>query len=200
MNWKKENDVVIFEMGMKIKFDFPIKRILEMDDAFFIELELSDEHEDNYFCISKKDGSVKWKEKKNNIHFFKYPLERYQGVHQRCVMDWAKENNILVLGRERRISFDCPINCILETMGIVIVLLEVPSKKSMTENVFGISSDGNILWQIERIPATSTNPTNCYTNVGESGVPGIFVAFNWNCTNVYADVLTGKVIDTEFTK
>ena len=110
-----------------------------------------------------------------------------------------KEDKILIIDNEKRAYFDYPIGAIFETCGILIVVLDIPPKQSMTENVFGISKTGEVIWQIERIPQTS-HPVNRYTSIKDNSISGIAVAWNWNCTNVYIDVNTGKVIDTEFTK
>lgn len=201
MNWRKEYNALILETGKAVKFDFPIKRIHEMDDVLNIVLDISDEcmAKENYYDISKKDESVRWKDRIVHDVSFNYPVNEYQQKSRQCAMDWAKEENVLVLNNNVRIVFDYSIEAVLETFGTIIVLLDSPPQITMTENVFGVSYEGKIIWQIERIPAT-TSPHNRYTNISESGVPGIFVAFNSNCTNVYTDVLTGKVLDTEFTK
>ena len=90
----------------------------------------------------------------------------------------------------------------------------------MNENVFGVSGEGNILWQIERI-SEATYPACEYKNLSE-GVPDTllrqlerypeykglsqyyrpdtFVAWNWNGTVATVDVSTGKVLKTFFLK
>lgn len=201
MNWRKEYNALILETGKTVKFDFPINCVSEMDDAVIVELYTSDKYltTENVYCISKKNESIRWKDRIVQDVPINYSANEYQQKSRLCAMDWAKEENVLILNNNVQIPFDYSIKAVLETFGTIIVLLDSPPQITMTENVFGVSYDGKILWQIERIPAT-TSPHNRYTGISESGVPGIFVAFNSNCTNVYTDVLTGKVLDTEFTK
>jgi hypothetical protein len=69
----------------------------------------------------------------------------------------------------------------------------------MTENVFGVSSDGTIIWQIERNHETVANPNNQYVDV-RPGSPGTVIVGNWNGTDAVAEVATGRVVETHFTK
>jgi len=202
MNWCKEKNVLILETGKTISFDFPIKCIDEISDSLTIRLDIPPEFSktDNSFCICKEDGTIKWKDISGVTRPPRHSIDNYQGHPEKCVMNWAKEDNILILENNKRISFEHPIKSVLETSGIIVVILDVPSKQSMTENVFGVSGDGEIIWQIERIPETATDPINRYTGFSVSSLAGIVVASNWNCINVYIDAKTGKVVDTEFTK
>jgi hypothetical protein len=128
-------------------------------------------------------------------------------------------SNQLILENGAHVDFDLSIKCAIKVLGIVVVALDVPPKQSMNENVFGVSSEGKILWQIERIPNAS-NPICRYTdvNVIESGpdnllcrleqypeykglgeyarIPGTFIAGNWCGSEAIVDVKTGKVLRT----
>jgi hypothetical protein len=97
------------------------------------------------------------------------------------------------------VEFDHTIREVVEVGDVLIVLLDVPPKESMTENVFGVSKAGQILWQIERIPATATDPVNCYTSIFPPK-GGIVRLYNWNGTGVRIDPQTGKVLATWFGK
>jgi len=91
------------------------------------------------------------------------------------------------------VEFDLPIHEVAEVNDVLIVLLDVPPRVSMTENVFGVSKAGQIIWQIERIPETATNPVNRYTSffppTGRTAK-----LYNWNGTGVEIDARTGKVV------
>jgi hypothetical protein len=204
MNWRKENNVLILEMGKKIEFDFIIKGVTDFSLATGIDVQLDVPEEksdvENVYFISEEDGEIVGK---NIVHFersAKCSLDENLAIPEKCVMNWAKEDETLIIENEKRVSFDYPIGTIFETCGILLVVLDVPPKQSMTENVFAVSKEGEILWQIEPTPKTASHPVNSYINVGDSSIPGIAVATNWNCTNVYINIITGKVIDTEFTK
>jgi len=203
MNCRKENNILILETGKKINFDFPVKGIADNKCSDSIEVQLDVPAKqlttENIFCISKEDGSITSKDILSIPYPSSYSTSKNTSSSKRCVMDWAKEDNVLILENNKRVSFDYPIGSVLETAGIIIITLEIPPGQSMTENVFGVSGEGEILWQIERIPATATSPVNRYMTLWEDP-PGVVVAGNWNCTNAYIDVKTGKVIDTLFVK
>lgn len=69
----------------------------------------------------------------------------------------------------------------------------------MTENIFGVTAEGQHLWTIEGTEANSTDPTNTYTAL--SRLEGdVIHAFNWNGTDNVIDVRTGKILETRVTK
>lgn len=198
MNWRKEKNVLILETGIRINFDFPIKAVIDhkSSDSITVWLDVLGEPVEikNVFCISKEKGIVLWKHRTQDA---KYLVGKT--LYQKCVMDWAKESNVLIIENSKQVTFDYPICSILESSGMLIVSLDIPSNKVMTENVFGVSREGEILWQIERIPETATNPINRYIDLREDSF-GFVVAGNWNATDVYIDAKTGKVLKTQFTK
>jgi hypothetical protein len=133
-------------------------------------------------------------------------------------MEYQTNGNQLTLDNGAHVEFDLPIKCAIEVSGIVVVALDVPLRQSMNENVFGVSGEGKIMWQIERIPETS-HPTSVYKNVylidpgpgnlfqqleqypefkglSEYYKPGTFIAGNWCGTEAIVDVKTGKVLKT----
>jgi hypothetical protein len=203
MNWRKENDVLVMETGKRITFDFPIKGIVGGDTLTCLDVHLDVPADqlgtENVYYISKENGDIEAKDCIDFSHIPKHLEDKNKAVHEKCAMDWAKEGETLIIENETCVSFDYPIEAIFETCGILIVVLDNPPKQSMTENVFAVSKEGKILWQIERTPKTA-HPVSRYTSVRETSVAGIVCAWNWNCTNVYIDVKTGKVLDTESKK
>jgi len=116
-------------------------------------------------------------------------------------MLWHVKDKELIFENGEKIKFDYSINEAIEKEDIIILILEVPVDISMTENAFGISIDKrSTLWQVEKIPATATDPVNVYTGITLRDNPGTVSLFNWNCTVVVIDIKTGKVISSEFTK
>jgi hypothetical protein len=103
--------------------------------------------------------------------------------------------------RESRIEFDNGTGVTLpftvgdtaEVDGVLVVVLKLPPGQSMTENVLGISESGAILWQIERIPATSIDPVanQFVTIIGHD--KGTVRVSNWNGVVVDVYVETVKV-------
>jgi hypothetical protein len=136
-------------------------------------------------------------------------------------MQYQIIGNQLLLEDKIKVEFDLSIKCAIEVSDIVVVLLDVPPHKVMSENVFGISSEGNILWQIERIPEIS-RPGCVYKNLYEriadtllqqlekypqyyglreyACIPNTFVAGNWCGVEAIVDVNTGKVLKTFYLK
>jgi len=110
-------------------------------------------------------------------------------------MTFQVEGNQLRTPQGTIVSFDYRIAEFAEVDGVLIVVLDVPPNASMTENVFGVSKEGRILWQIERIPETGTDPTNCYTSI----FPRLQL-FNWSCVGVEIDVHKGTIINKWFGK
>ena len=202
MNWRKENNILVLETGKKIEFDFAIKGVEDLSQTTGLRVQLDVPKEksgiENVY-LSTKDGVIVQRHIIKNLASPKIAIDEDLAIPQECTMNWAKKDNILIINDEKPVSFDYPIGVVFETCGILLLVLDVPSKQSMTENVFAVSKEGRIFWQIERIIKTS-HPVNCYIGVSDSRIPGIVVAYNWNCTNVYVDIKTGKVVDTEFTK
>lgn len=71
----------------------------------------------------------------------------------------------------------------------------------MTENVFGVTRDGVLLWQIEWIPQTGTYSQNRHVGVtcAEPEKELVHVA-NWNGDVVDVELRTGKVVGWRFLK
>lgn len=106
-----------------------------------------------------------------------------------------------VSGKQLRISehatleFDYPISEVVENGDMLIVLLEVPAKESMTENVFGVSKAGHIVWQIEPRPDLMPDSADCYTGISLAN-GGRVVLGAWFRLDVEIDPHTGKVLDS----
>jgi hypothetical protein len=205
MNWRKEKNALILETGKRISFGFPIKGIIGSSGLTSLVITLDNFAEssdnENKYLVSKKEGTI---EGKDFVKYPKpaiYPKDISLASPAKCTIDWAKQGEVLVLDNERQVKFDYPIGSIFETCGILIVVLDVPPEQIMTENVFGVSKQGEIIWQIETTPKTSYPClTNRYVSVKDSSISGIAMVWNFNCTAVFIDVKTGKVVDTKFTK
>jgi hypothetical protein len=101
--------------------------------------------------------------------------------------------NDVVFANGRLATLPFPISATAEVDGVVVAVLGLPPGTSMTENVFGLSAEGAILWQVERIPETSSDAiANQYVSIIGSG-EGMARVSNWNGVVVDVDVQTGKV-------
>jgi hypothetical protein len=114
-------------------------------------------------------------------------------------MSWTIEKRQIENVQGNVIPFPYDIKETLEVNGILVVLLEVPPDRVMTENVFAISSDGKLLWQIAPTAGNSTDPVNTYTGFTGHG-EGTVRIFNWNGTSSLVDLQTGKVLATGVAK
>ena len=78
----------------------------------------------------------------------------------------------------------------------LVVRLKIPLGIRFNENIFGISYEGKILWQIEpRKHPTSVSP---YTNLAREG-DSVYV-FNWDGTDLVLDPYTGKILKEGYSK
>ena len=124
MNWRKERNELILETGKRISFDFPIKSVNESSTCNLeVELDIPVEKSatENNYCISKEGEIIR---SENIISCSKpsnYPEDKNRKVAEKCSMDWAKEDKILIIDNKKRICFDYPIRAIFETCGILIV-------------------------------------------------------------------------------
>ena len=76
------------------------------------------------------------------------------------------ERNILYV-KNRDILFDYNIEKVIETNGVFIVLLDIPTKDNTVNNIYGIAND-DIIWRIQSYLKiyTDLNPTRlCSTSL-----------------------------------
>jgi hypothetical protein len=115
-------------------------------------------------------------------------------------MTCSYEGAELLVGDGRRVHFDFPILEVAERSGVCIVVLNIPPKVSMTENVYGVSGEGIILWQIERSEKSGHDPTCCYVGFVPCDVPRAVRIANWSCWVADVDVRSGTILSEYFAK
>ena len=54
-------------------------------------------------------------------------------------MSFQFDGNRLKLDKGFHVNFELPIKCAIEISGIIVVVLNVPPRQMMTENMFGVS-------------------------------------------------------------
>lgn len=114
-------------------------------------------------------------------------------------MDWNVSSKQVTASNGAVVRFDYDIRGTAHVDGVLIVILEVPPGHVMTENVFGVSRGGKLLWQIERSAANSTDPENRYICVtGHSRETARI--YSWSGMNSGIDVHTGRIVDTQVAK
>ena len=84
-----------------------------------------------------------------------------------------------------------------ETFGnVAVVRLDVPPGTRLNENVFAISSDGRVLWQIA--PESHAYEDSPYTGLSRDGDQ--VVAHNWDGAVLWLDPASGQVIRRGYRK
>lgn len=79
---------------------------------------------------------------------------------------------------------------------VIVVRVHPKGINFLNENVFGISYEGEILWQIEKVDHVDKDSP--YT--GLSKKDELLTAYNWDGFDYLIDPNTGKVINKEFVK
>jgi hypothetical protein len=110
-------------------------------------------------------------------------------------MTFTIDGKRLLTAEGATVDFAFAISAIAVINDVLVVLLDVPPGESMTENVFGVSKEGKLIWQIERSPELSVDPTDQYISFF-----GRLQMWRWSCHGVEIDVNTGKIIRTWFGK
>lgn len=87
-----------------------------------------------------------------------------------------------------RVVFEHPILRALPFEDVVIVVLSVPL--GITDNVFGVSLSGKILWQIPPVEQRDSNPR--YVGINREGE--VVTANRWDDLHVQVDPRTGRVL------
>lgn len=114
-------------------------------------------------------------------------------------MKWQVAGNTITTPLGVRIKLELPVKEVVEIDDVLVVVLDVPPKAVMTENVFGFCEDGLLLWQIQPVPEVSQNPVNCYVGVSHLQ-PKLAALANWNGWVIDVEPKTGSVVGKRFLK
>jgi len=104
--------------------------------------------------------------------------------------------NKLILDAGNQVSFKHDIDKVVSFDNVVVVLLKMPSGVIFNENVFGVSLNGQIRWQIQKLlPDTEDSP---HINIKRSA--NGLDAYNWSGLKIRVNLKTGKIVDKRITK
>lgn len=103
--------------------------------------------------------------------------------------------NIKMNGKTLSFKFD--IAEYIELKGVVVVRLKIPTDVVFNENIFGVDTDGKIIWQIARKEFMHNNSP--YTNIKRINDHKVNLS-NWDGTQVLIDSSTGKILDEKWVK
>jgi hypothetical protein len=102
----------------------------------------------------------------------------------------------LQLDSGRKVTFLYPIIKAVEFDNIFVVMLDVPPGAHYNENVFGVDADGNIIWQIEKLP--SPYPDTIYVSLNQQGDKAKLN--NYDGSELVINPATGQLINKRFVK
>lgn len=109
-------------------------------------------------------------------------------------MNYKIEKDKLTV-HEKELIFDYEIKSVLEKDGTLMILLKVPAKFNYQRNIFGVSAEGEILWQVE---APTKDPVDLYTQITEENEK--VMGGSWSGWNCHLDPKTGKIVGRDFEK
>ena len=104
--------------------------------------------------------------------------------------------NKLILDTGRQVSFKHDIDKVVSFDNVVVVLLKMPSGIIFNENVFGVSLDGQIRWQIQSLLPDMEDSPHINIKRSANGLD----AYNWSGLKTRVDLKTGKIVDKRITK
>ena len=98
----------------------------------------------------------------------------------------------------KTLTFDLNIDTILEKDNVLMILLYGGGEQSTcktyhSRNIFGVSAEGEILWQVE---APTKDPVDLYTGLFEE--EGQVIGGAWSGGDCWIDPKTGEVLKKVF--
>ena len=108
----------------------------------------------------------------------------------------GKKLRVLGISSYRDIIFDFPIGQVLMIMQRILVRLEPDIEEICNENVFCVTLDEGIIWQVEKVKKMRDDSP--YTNVVIRN--GKLFFYSWDGFRMEVNLKDGKIINTVFTK
>lgn len=109
------------------------------------------------------------------------------------------KNNKLIINN-KLITFDYDIEKIINNDDKLYILLSIPIKKIYNNNIFAVSQNGDMLWQVELPWYAVENKDYPFTNIWFNEEETKLYAYNWHGFEHIIDIKTGEIDDGEFTK
>ncbi|MDQ3323476.1 MAG: hypothetical protein M3525_13755 [Acidobacteriota bacterium] len=105
-------------------------------------------------------------------------------------------DNKIIFQNGEEVTFDYPIGETLDFKDAIVLRLKLPSGVIFNENVFGLSHNGKILWQISK--QKHIDDDSPYTQLSyQNNKAGLY---NWDASLYIIEPTTGKVIEERFLK
>lgn len=96
----------------------------------------------------------------------------------------------------KSVSFRYRIDEILYFENFCMVMIEPGIGQTLNENIYGVSIDGDILWQIAPIPHAYARSS--YTGMGKVGDK--VKLSNWDGTDLIINPATGDILEKSYSK
>jgi outer membrane protein assembly factor BamB len=111
-------------------------------------------------------------------------------------MSYRVSGRKIELSSGKSLAFKHKIREAVETETAIIVCLDVPTNRKLEDNIYAISYDGELLWQVA--PTQHSMKNSCY--IGVSKVGGLIRAFNFDGMVYDLDPKDGKIVNQYFGK
>jgi len=108
------------------------------------------------------------------------------------------KNHLIIKKRDSKITlkFKYDIDNIQKFNDCFVIMLGLQKHVIFNENIYGVSYDGKILWQIEK--NNHLDEDSPYTGLGVES--NLLTAYNWDGYDYLINPQTGKIIDKKFVK
>lgn len=104
--------------------------------------------------------------------------------------------NKIIFDSGKIIEFKYDIGEALPCSSVIVVMLSVPLKAMFNENVYGVSFEGNILWQVPKKKHVYADSP--YTGLGYQG--DRVVLNNWDGLELVMNPITGEILEEGYGK
>jgi hypothetical protein len=113
------------------------------------------------------------------------------------IISFEKNSLTILKGNEKKITyFQTPIEGIEQFDQVLVVMIYPEGENFLNENIFGVSYDGEILWQIK--PIKHSDKRSPYVGIFRKG--NYVKIYNWNGKNFIIDPNTGEAISEGYNK
>lgn len=105
-------------------------------------------------------------------------------------MNLQIRDNVVILPNGKEVRFEHAVAQTVDFPDAVVIRLKIPSGANLNENVFGISIEGQLLWQIAKEEHVySQSPYTGMTREGDN-----VRLFNWDGLELVVHPRTGKIV------
>jgi hypothetical protein len=118
---------------------------------------------------------------------------------KKSIISYRFEDNRLIISTAdsiKRVILPLAIEKVECFENVLVVLLDFSTDTIFNENVFGVSAEGKVIWQIEKMSYVYEHSP--FTNISQEN--DLLSAYNLDGYDYFIDPKTGKIVDKEFLK